>query len=99
MAKEENTIGFNLHPSSDGALDILIGAGINRAATEQILGIVPEQHDNEPGHTEQNSGNNEASRASFEVRMMAMMEGFSQKLNELTTLRGTAFTHTLLCQY
>ena len=82
MASEENTISFNLHPSPDGALDILVGAGIDHAAAERILGIVPEQHDNEPGHT---AGSNEASRTSFEGRMMAMMEGFSQKLNELAS--------------
>ena len=64
MATGEEIISFNLHPSSsqDGALDILIGAGINYAATEQILGLVPE-HNNKPSRNEGNSGNNKASRA------------------------------------
>ena len=43
------------------------------------------QYNDDPVRTEENSGSNEASRASFEVRMMAMMEGFSQKLNELAS--------------
>ena len=44
MASEDNIIDLNLQPSSAGALDILVGAGIDRAAAEQILGIVPEQY-------------------------------------------------------
>ena len=96
MASEENTISFNLHPSPDGALDILVGAEIDRAAAERILGIVPEQHDNEPGHTKQNSGSNEASKTSFEGRMMAMMEGFSQKLNNSRLVQAmTSHYHDL----
>ena len=69
MAGEKDIIGFNLHTSSDSALDILIGAGIDCAAAEQILSLVP-KHDNEPGHIEVNSGNKEASQAAFEQRMM-----------------------------
>ena len=34
MASEENTIDLNLHPSSEGALDILVSAGIDHAAAE-----------------------------------------------------------------
>ena len=81
----EDIIDLDLQPSSAGALDILVGAGIDRAAAEQILGIVPVQYNDNPVRTEENSGSDEASRASFEMRMMAMMEGFSQKLNELAS--------------
>ena len=51
-------------------LDILIGAGIDcccRADTRHR--IVPVQYNKDPVSTEENSGNNEASRASFKVRL------------------------------
>ena len=77
---------FKIHPSSSqDALDALVNAGIEQDADEQLLQLIPGQNPRrrervaEPSLAERNS----EGRASFESRMMEMIEGFSQRLSDL----------------
>ena len=93
MASEDT---FTIHPStSQEALDVLVNAGVDPIVAEQMLSRVDLQ---EPEHSqsEQSSavGEDERGRASFERRMLDLMEGFSQRLTSLeatveTTRRPT----------
>ena len=78
--------GFMIHPSSSqDALDVLVSAGMEQRAPKQILQLIPGQSPRRECDKEQSSVEpSDVSRASFETRMMAMMEGFSQRLNDLT---------------
>ncbi len=67
-----------------------MSAGIERSAAEQMLQLIPPRQspgqdaEGNPRETEPNSvGGDNESGVSFELRMMEMMEGFSQKLNDL----------------
>ena len=74
-----------LHSSSQDALDTLVNAGIEQDAAEQLLQLIPGQSprrrecDAEQSSVKRNS----KGRASFESRMMEMMEGFSRRLSDL----------------
>ena len=71
-------------PSSQDALDILVNA---RIEAEQMLNQahVPEHNSGREVHADLNSGGREENEASFEDRLMKMMEGFSQRLDQLAS--------------
>ena len=75
----------NLHSSSQDALNALVNEGIKQDAAEWLLQLIPGQsprwreRDAEQSSVEWNSDG----RASFESRMMEMMEGFSWRLSDL----------------
>ena len=78
-------------PSSQDALDVLVNAGIDRATAEQMLSQahIPEHNSGCEEHADPNSDGSEKDNgvggASFEDRMMKMMEGFSQWLDQLAS--------------
>ena len=77
---------FEIHPSSSqDALDALVNAGIEQDAAERLLQLIPGQSPRRRERVAQPSSaeTNSEGRASFESRMMEMMEGFSQRLSDL----------------
>ena len=86
MSSEEDTVAIHLSPSRE-ALEVVVDAGVDRTAAEQMLGHV-QLHDQGHSHPEQTS-ESVRGRASFEQRMLGLMEGLSQRLGHLEAVIET----------